>query len=130
MGVVKKGSVFVILAAALVVCALPWLLLVHGDAAKISGNPLFASVVAFFALLPLYPLYRLANRWPRFRVGIGIIAVNGLLCAVLAFLYFELHLDNVWMNRMFDVSQVLLLSGGLLLVWQGAQSHRQDNHRP
>ncbi|MFZ0416901.1 MAG: hypothetical protein WAM04_02265 [Candidatus Sulfotelmatobacter sp.] len=126
---VKKRSVFVILAAALVVCALPWLLLVHGDAAKIGSNPLFPSVVAFFALLPLYPLYRLANQWPRFRVGIGIIAVNGLLCALLAFLYFGLHLDSVWLNRMFDVSQVLLLGGCLLLVWQGARSHRQDNHR-
>jgi hypothetical protein len=125
---VKKRSVIVILAA-LVVCALPGLLLVRGNAAKVSSNPLFPSVVAFFALLPLYPLYRLANRWPRLRVGIGFIAVNALLCAVLAFLYFGLHLDNVWMNRMFEVSQVLFLGGCLLLVWQGARSHRQDNHR-
>jgi hypothetical protein len=126
---VKKHSVLLVLAA-VVVCALPWLLLVHGSAAKIRSNRLFPSMVAFFALLPLYPLYRLASQWPRLRVGIGIIAVNGLLCAVLAFLYFGLHLDNVWMNRLFEVSQVLLLSGCLLLVWQGARSYRQDNHRP
>ena len=125
---VKKRSVIVILAA-LVVCMLPWLLLVHGNAAKIS-DPLFVSMAAFLALLPLYPLYRLVNQWPRFRVGIGIIAVNGLLSAVLAFLYFGRHLDNVWMDRMFEVSQVLLLCGSLLLVWQAARSHRQDNHRP
>ena len=125
---VKKRSVIVILAA-LVVCVLPpWLLLVHGNAAKIGSSPLFPSVVAVFAVLPLYPLYRLANQWPRLRVGIGIIAVNGLFCAVLAFLYFGLHLENVWVNRMFDVSQVLLLSGCLTLAWQGARSHRQDNH--
>jgi hypothetical protein len=126
---VKKNSVLVILAA-LVVCAVPSLLLLHGNAAKIGSNPLFPSVAAFFALLPLYPLYRLANQWPRFRMGISIIGTNALLCAVLAFLYFGLHLDNIWINRMFDVSQVLLLSGCLLLVWQGARSHRPDNHRP
>ncbi len=125
---VKKSSVVVILAA-LVVCALPWLLLVHGTAAKIS-DPFFASMAAFFALLPLYPLYRLANQWPRFRVGIGIIVVNGLLCAVLAFLPFGRHLDNVWMDRTFEVSQVLLLCGCVILVWQGARSHRPDTHRP
>src|SRR5581483_4110488 len=126
---VKKNSVLVIWAA-LVVCAASWLLLLHGNAARIGSNPLFPCVAAFFALLPLYPLYRLANQWPRFRVGIGIIAANALFCAVLVFLYFGLHLDNVWINRMFDVSQVLLFSGCLLLVWQGARSHRPDNHRP
>jgi hypothetical protein len=125
---VKKRSVMAIMAA-LLVCMLPWLLLVHGNAARIS-DPIFLSVAAFLALLPLYPLYRLANQWPRFRVGIGIIAVNGLLCAVFAFLHFGLHLDNLWMDRMFDASQVLLLSGSLLLVWQAARSHRQDNHQP
>ena len=102
----------------------------HGNASKFGRSPLFSSVAAFFALLLLYPLYRLANRWPRFRVGIGIIAANTLLCGVLAFLYFGLHLDNLWIDRMFDMSQVLLLSGCLLLAWQGARSHRQDNHRP
>ncbi|MGB8063112.1 MAG: hypothetical protein WCF26_14550 [Candidatus Sulfotelmatobacter sp.] len=126
---VKKSFVIVILAG-LVLCALPWILLAHGNAAKIGSNPLFPSVATFFALLPLYPLYRLANQWPRLRVGIGIIAANTLLCGVLAVLYFGLHLDNVWIDRMFDVSQVLFLSGCLLLAWQGARSHRQDNHRP
>lgn len=126
---VKKRFLIAILAA-LVVCALPWLLLVHGNAAKIGSNPLFPSVVAFLALLPLYPLYKLANKWRHLRVGIGIIVVNALLCAVLAFLSFGFHLDNVWMDRMFEVSQVLLIGGCLLLVWQAARSHRQDNHRP
>jgi|SRR5581483_7113962 len=67
---VKKNSVLVIWAA-LVVCAASWLLLLHGNAARIGSNPLFPCVAAFFALLPLYPLYRLANQWPRFRVGIS-----------------------------------------------------------
>ena len=125
---VKKRSVIVIVAA-LVVCALPWLL-VRDNAAKIGSNHLFPYAVGFFAVLPLYPLYRLANQWPRFRVGIGIIAINTLLCGVLAILYFGLHLDNVWMDRTFEVSQVLFLGGCLLLVWQAARSHRQDNHRP
>ena len=44
---VKKSSIIVILAA-LVVCVLPWLLLVHGNAAKIGSNPLFPFVVAFY----------------------------------------------------------------------------------
>lgn len=126
---VKKRTVVVILAA-LIVCSLPWLLLVHGDAAKIARDPMVPFGVMFFCLLPLYPLYRLASEWPRLRLGIGIIAANGLLCGALAFLYFGLHLDTLWMNWMFEVSQVLLIGGCLLLVWQGARSHRQDNHRP
>ena len=117
---VKKSSIIVILAA-LVVCMLPWLFLMHGNGAKIGSHPLFAFVVAFFALLPLYPLYRLVKQWPRLRVGIIVITANALLCVVLAFLYYGFHVDNVWMDRMFDVSQMLLLSGCLLLVWQGAR---------
>lgn len=125
----RKPTVIVILGA-LGVCALPWLLRVHGNAAKIVTHPLVPFAVVFFALFPLYPLYRLANEWPRLRLGIVIIAANALLCGALAFLYFGLHLDNVWVNWMFELSQVLLIGGCLLLAWQGARSHRQDNHRP
>ena len=121
---VKKNFVIVTLAV-LVACALPWLLLAHGNAAKVGSNPLFPFVAAFFALVPLYPLYRLVKQWPGFRVGIIVVAANALLCVLLAFLYYGLHVDNVWMDRMFDVSQILLLSGCLLLVWQGARLRRQ-----
>ncbi|MGD1080635.1 MAG: hypothetical protein ABR881_20130 [Candidatus Sulfotelmatobacter sp.] len=110
---------------ALVVCVLPWLLLLSGDAARVGGNRLFPWVMAFFFFLPLYPLYRLIKQWPRLRVGIIVIAANALLCVVLAFLLYVFHLDNVWIDRMFDVSEVLSLSGCLLLVWQGLRLHRQ-----
>jgi uncharacterized membrane protein len=115
----------VVTLGALVVCMLPWLLLTHGNSAKVGSHPLFPFVVAFFALLPLYPLYRLVKQWPRLSLGIIVIAANALLCVVLAFLYYGLHVDNVWMDRMFDASQILLLSGCLLLVWQGARLRRQ-----
>jgi hypothetical protein len=121
---VKKSSVIVILAA-LLMCMLPWLFLTHGNGAKVGNHPLFPFGVAFFALLPLYPLYKLVKQWPRFRVGIIVIAANTLLCVVLALLYYGLDVDNIWMDRMFDVSQVLLLGGCLLLVWQGVRYRRQ-----
>ncbi len=121
---VKKTSIVVILGT-VVVCLLPWLLLLHGNAAKVGGNHLFPWVTAFFFFLPLYPLYRLIKEWPRLRVGIIVIAANALLCVVLAFMVNGFHWDNVWIDRMFDVSQVLLLSGCLLLVLQGLRLHRQ-----
>jgi hypothetical protein len=121
----KMKTFAIVTLGALVVCMLPWLLLTHGNGAKVGNHPLFPFVVAFFALLPLYPLYRLVKQWPRLRLGIIVLVANALLCVVLAFLSYGLHADNIWMDRMFDVSQILLLSGCLLLVWQGARYRRQ-----
>jgi len=98
----------------------------HGNAAKIESHSLlFLFLVAFFALLPLYPLYRLAKQWPGLRAGIMVIAANALLCVLIAFLHYGVDVENIWMDRMFDASQILLPVGCLLLVWQGARLRRQ-----
>ncbi|MFZ0758879.1 MAG: hypothetical protein WAM69_02925 [Candidatus Sulfotelmatobacter sp.] len=121
---VRKTSIVVILGI-VAVCMLPWLLLLRGNAAKVGGNRLFPWAAAFFFLLPLYPLYRLIKQWARLRVGIMVIAASALLCVVLAFLVDGFHLDNGWTDLISDVSEVLLVSGCLLLAWQGLRMHRQ-----
>jgi len=123
--VLRTKTVVIVTLAALLGCVPPWLVLMRGNAAKFGSYPIFPFVVAFFAVLPLYPLYRLVKQWPGLRAGIIVIAANALLCALFAFLYYGLHIENVWMDRMLDVSQILLLSGCLLLVWQAARLRRQ-----
>ncbi len=121
---VKRTFLVVILI--LVACtALPWLLLLRGDADKVGGNPLFPWAVAFFCLVPIYPLYAFAKQWPPFRVGISIIALNLFLSIILAVLHYAFQLDNIWIDRAFDVSNIFFFSGCLLLAWQGLRLHRR-----
>ena len=115
-----KGSVMVVVIAVALVC-LPWLVLLFGNAAKIGSKPLFPYVVALFVLLPLYPLYGLAKKWPGLRPGLLTLAAYLLVTLVVTFLYYVLHIDNPWVERMFGLSQILFVVAGLLLVWQAAR---------
>ncbi len=118
--ITTKGLVITALAALVLIGMTLWLMFPMTNAAKLSSNPLFPFVL-IFALLPLYPLYRLAKRWPRF--SSGIIALGTCLLVTLAagLSYYVFHIDNPWVEHLFDLSQILCAIGGFLLVWQAAR---------
>jgi len=118
-----KGLVITVSIALVWVCMLLWLILPMSNAARVGSNPLFPFVLAPFALLPMYPLYWLAKKWPRFSLGILGVAACLLVTLAAGFLYYVLHFDNLWVERLFDLSQILCAVSSLLLVWQATRRH-------
>lgn len=101
-------------------CFLLWLTLTSG-AATVVTSPFFPFAIAVFSLLPLYPLYLLAKRWPRFALGIVMLVAGLLLSAVVAFVHYFLHLDGSWVQVMFNLSEILCVLSSLAFVWQAAR---------
>ena len=118
-----KSFVLVMLIAAGWECILLWLVLHPGGAAKVGSNALFPFLLLPFFVVALYPLYRLVERWPRFKWGIALLVLSAFLTVVFAFQYYWFHMDDLWVQRMFDFSQVLFVLGNLLLVWQATRRH-------
>jgi membrane protein YdbS with pleckstrin-like domain len=98
-----------------------WVALPPGSAARIGSSPLFPFVLASLALLPVYPLYRLAKAWPRLFWGILVLGICLLLTLNIIILQYAFHIDNAWVNRMLDLSQVLCVVSSLLFIWQGVR---------
>jgi hypothetical protein len=116
----SKHSIIVIASGVVLVCAVPWFIFLSGNAAKLN-NRLFPFVVTALALLPLYPLYRLAKRWPRFTSGIFLLVLSVFLSVVFAFLSYAFHVDSSWVQGMFYLSQILLVLSTIVLVWQAVR---------
>jgi hypothetical protein len=104
-------------------CILLWLFLNPGGGTRVSSNALFPFLLLPFFVVPLYPLYRLVERWPRFKWGVVVLVLSGFLTVVFAFLYYSFHMNDLWVQRMFDLSQILFVVGNLLLVWQATRRH-------
>ncbi len=121
-----KSFVLVTLIFAVWECILLWLVLHPGSAAKVGSNALFPFLLLSFAVVPLYPLYRLAKKWPRFSLGILAVAACLLVTLAAGFFYYVLHFDNLWIERLFDLSQALCLVSGLLLAWQATRKHANE----
>jgi len=52
-----------------------------------------------------------------------LLVLSAFLTVVFAFQYYWFHMDDLWVQRMFDFSQVLFVLGNLLLVWQATRRH-------
>jgi len=118
-----RSLIIVILLTVIWLCILVWLVLASGSATKIGSNSLFPFAIGVFALLPLYPLYGVAKRWPRFRLGIVMLMAGLLLTLVVALSHYVLHLEGSWVQGMFSLSEILCVLSSLLLVWQAARGH-------
>jgi len=114
-----KSFILVIFLTLIWMGILMWLVLASGTAAKVGSNSFFPVVLGVFALLPLYPLYRFAKRWPRFRLGIVVLMAGLLLTLAVVFSHYVLHLDGSWVQGMFSLSEILCVLSSLLFVWQG-----------
>lgn len=118
-----KSFVLVMLIFAVWECILLWLVLHPGSATKVGSNALFPFLLLPCFVLPLYPLYRFVERWPRFKWGIVLIELSVFLMVVFAFLHYSFQIDNLWVQRMFDLSQILFVVGNVFLVWHATRRH-------
>ena len=118
-----KSLVLVMLIVAVWECILLWLVLHPGSATKVGNNALFPFLLLPFFVVPLYSLYRIVQRWPRFNWGMVLLVLSVFLTVVFAFLHYCFQVDNLWVQRMFDLSQILFVVGNLLLVWQATRKH-------
>ncbi|MFZ0279708.1 MAG: hypothetical protein WA254_04010 [Candidatus Sulfotelmatobacter sp.] len=118
-----KSFVLVMLIVAVWECILLWLVLHPGSATKVGNNTLFPFLLLPFFVVPLYSLYRVVQRWPRFKWGMVLLVLSVFLTVVFAFLHYRFQVDNLWVQRMFDLSQILFVVGNLLLVWQATRKH-------
>ena len=115
-----RGLVITILAGLVLVGLTLWLTLPATNAARLGSNPLFPFVL-ILALVPLYPLYRLAKRWPHLAYGITVLGMCLLVTLAAGLSYYVFHIDNPFVDHLFDLSQIFCAVGGVLLVWQVAR---------
>jgi hypothetical protein len=89
---------------------------------KIGSSPIFPVAVVVLTFFPLYPLYRLAVQWPRFRLGL-VSAMAGLLAsAVAAIAHYFLRIDEPWVDLLLTLGEILFFISSVLLAWQGLRS--------
>ena len=78
-------------------------------------------VLALAGVAPLYPLYRLAKRWPSLLVGITLVAAVGPIASAYIVAHYLLGVNSVWLERISDLNEWLLISACILLAWGGAK---------
>jgi len=115
-----KKSKIIVLFAVLMTGFISWLSLTPGGAAEIANIKLLPIVLAGLALSAIYPLYLLARRRPRLRVGISMLLVSIVLSVTVIFLHYSFQRDGLWVQVMFNLSQVLFLLSSIFFVWQAA----------
>lgn len=71
---------------------------------------------------PIAAYYRAAKRLPRLAVGLAVLSLGLILCAVSATGYFLLGIDNELINVMDKFSEILFALASLIFVWQGVRS--------
>jgi hypothetical protein len=118
----KRTSFILILITVVWVGMVLWIIFPF-NAGRIGRSPLFPFAMMFFALLPLYPLYRLAKKWPRLSSGIFVLGACLLLTLAIVVLQYVFHVDSPWVQHLLDLSQILCVLSSLLFVWQGLRRH-------
>ena len=115
-----KGLVITIIAGLVLVGLTLWLTFPTTNPARLGSSPLFPLVLTL-ALVPLYPLYRLAKGWPHLAYGIAVLGMCLLVTHAAGLSCYVFHIDNPFVEHIFDLSQILCAVGGFLLVWQAAR---------
>lgn len=119
----KKILVLLITLAFVLGCAFVWLVVAQNRLEKVENRTPFPFVIAVLALCPLYPLYRLAKKWPRLRIGL-VMVIGCLVVTLLLTIAHELfHLDGPWIHTMSNIAELLCFLGSLVLAWQGLSRH-------
>ncbi len=87
----------------------------------IARNRPLLFILAFAALVPIYPLYLLAKTWRRFAKGIFVLTGGLVLTLVFVVAHYLFHLDDVWTRGVFNLSQALCFLASVMLVWQAVK---------
>ena len=91
----------------------------------ITRNRTFIFILAFVCIVHIGFYYRIAKRVPYFAIGLGVLAGGLALCTVFIIANFVFNLDNAWLDRIFDLSQALLILAPLILFWQTVKKLRE-----
>ena len=123
----KRNKVFVVIMVLTVLlgAGLSWLVLSHQPIAKIPHKSLLI-VLFVFAVLAIYPLYRLGKSWPSFASGIRLVLAS-LLLTMCSLAGPWIGLSGVWSELALDASEALFFIGMLILVWKAATKKGQPN---
>ena len=117
-----KSLVVVMLIVAVWECILLWLVLHPGSATKVGNDALFPFLLLPFFVCRLFPVPD-CPKMAAFQLGMVLLVLSVFLTVVFAFLHYCFQVDNLWVQRMFDLSQILFVVGNLLLVWQATRKH-------
>ena len=109
---------FLIVAIVLVwFSVLAWFSFHHISGQRFERNASLLLMLALAGVAPLYPLYRLAKRWPSLLGGIVLTAVGCVIASVYIVAHYLLGLNSVWLERISDLNEGLLILTSTLLVW-------------
>jgi hypothetical protein len=119
----KGKRLGLILLLALASCVvLIWLILSPGITARLGRSQLFFCALGLLCLLPLYPLYRLRRRWPKFSSAIGLLAIGLVLTFISIVVKSAFHASDGWMNYLVHISETLFLLCSILFIWRAVRN--------
>ena len=105
-----------------------WLSLNLNALHLLSQNRALFFVLACALLLPVGFYYILAQRWPHFAIGLGVLAGGILLATRCGIANFVFNFDNVWLDGMLDLSQALIFLASLIFIWQAVKKSKEEKN--
>jgi|ERR1035437_746485 hypothetical protein len=115
----RRGRLALVLLVGLACFSLlTWLIFSPNITESLGKSRVFPFGVALLSLVPLYPLYRLAKKWPRFSVAIALLVAGLVLTLIFVIAEYALHIENEWVHDLLNVSEILFLLCSILFVWK------------
>lgn len=90
---------------------------------------LFEYVGITLALLPIYGLWLLGKRLPRWRLGFVALACGVILSGFLVFIHYMLGIEGEWVKLLLDVSRFMFVLSGVVVLWQATRVHNGNSGR-
>ncbi len=124
-----RRRILIIVAAFAIWCLVSLWLVFGPHIARVLGlNRGFYFILAFLVVLPVFFYFPLAKRKRFFTKGsaiaLAVLSAGLVLISVGTVAFFVLNLDNVWTDRAFDMSQVLIALSCLVFIGLGIKSAR------
>jgi hypothetical protein len=123
----QARKILFVISAVAIVCggALVWFALHLSALAKLEKGTIFTVTIGAFCILPLFPLYGMARRWPQLRIGI-ILAMCSLISTLVVDVVFCFYHDiSTWTEQIVDLQEIVLIGGAIALIWCGAKMRRK-----
>ena len=128
MGMYRR-SVLIIVAAFAIWCIIAlWLVFGLHVSLVFEGGHAFYFVLAFLVVLPVFFFFPLAKHkkvlTKGHAVGLTLLSAGLVLISVDVIAFFVLNLDNVWTDRIQNMSQALIVLACFVFIGLGIKSAR------
>ena len=80
-----------------------------------------ALILAVLSIAPLFPLYKITKRWPRFSLAIVVLTFALSLTFFVPVAKYAFHIRADWIDYIFDGSEILFLVSSVLFIWRAAR---------